>query len=331
MLPLKAPQRLLGRWSARAAGRSEEREAPPGLDLDVRGAGRALWLMTKAVFRSFYNHHALDHGATMSFYFFLGLLPLLVIAGLVVEVLVKAQGIESLSHSLTLLMPSGVAALVQDELRDMVSEQGRSVAPLSLIGFLVLTTNGIHNLMDVFEVVFGAPPRPWWRQRLIALLWLLVTLLGVSAVLSFAVLLNRTLHAEFGQDLSLLLRIVHRAQSIAASTWELVGALALFLVVSAGALASFYRISVHRPRRVKRRVIPGALVAVACWVLVSWAFGQWVTRIAHYAVYYGGLAAVAVFLLWLYLTSLAILLGAEVNSYLEGERELPPAGRASVP
>ena len=47
--------------------------------------------------------------------------------------------------------------------------------------------------------------------------------------------------------------------------------------------------------------------------------------IGHYAVYYGSLATVAVILLWLYLTSLALVVGAEVNAQLEGVREPPPS------
>ena len=63
------------------------------------------------------------------------------------------------------------------------------------------------------------------------------------------------------------------------------------------------------------------LMSIASWALVSWVFGAYVATIAHYAVYYGGLAAIAVTLLWLYLTSLALLVGAEVNAHLEDAGE----------
>jgi membrane protein len=65
----------------------------------------------------------------------------------------------------------------------------------------------------------------------------------------------------------------------------------------------------------------GTLVALLLWALVSWAFGTYVRTIAHYAVFYGSLATVAVILLWLYLTSLALVVGAEVNAVLEGMRD----------
>jgi membrane protein len=76
---------------------------------------------------------------------------------------------------------------------------------------------------------------------------------------------------------------------------------------------------------VQRKVWTGTFVALSLWALVSWAFGTYVRTIAHYAVFYGSLATVAVILLWLYLTSLALVVGAEVNAILEGMRDEPKA------
>ena len=82
------------------------------------------------------------------------------------------------------------------------------------------------------------------------------------------------------------------------------------------------------PRGVRRRVWAGTIVALVLWGLVSWAFGTYVKAIADYAVYYGSLATVAVILLWLYLSSLSLLVGAEVNAHLEGMRV--PSGATMV-
>jgi membrane protein len=96
------------------------------------------------------------------------------------------------------------------------------------------------------------------------------------------------------------------------------------LVSLAGAiagLAAFYRVSVSHRKRVARRVFPGAALAVALWLVISWGFGLYVRSLTDYAVFYGSLAAVAVLLVWLWLASLAILVGAELNAQLEGLRD----------
>ena len=90
------------------------------------------------------------------------------------------------------------------------------------------------------------------------------------------------------------------------------------LLVALLGLALFYRFAVEHPPGIHRRAWPGAIVAIASWLLVSWVFGAYLGSLGTYAVYYGSIAAVAVLLVWLYLTSLALLLGAEVNAMLEG-------------
>jgi membrane protein len=94
-----------------------------------------------------------------------------------------------------------------------------------------------------------------------------------------------------------------------------------FLVLGMIGLAGFYRFAVERPPRVRRRAWPGAFVAMSAFLFVSWGFGAYVSSLGSYALFYGGLAAVAVLLFWFYLSSLALLLGAELNAQLEGVRD----------
>jgi hypothetical protein len=99
----------------------------------------------------------------------------------------------------------------------------------------------------------------------------------------------------------------------------------LTLAVSIGfsvlALAGFFWFSVSYPSRVRRRVLPGAVLAVFLGLVISWGFGIYIRSLTNYAVFYGSLAAVAVLLVWLWLASLAILVGAELNAQLEGRRD----------
>lgn len=112
-----------------------------------------------------------------------------------------------------------------------------------------------------------------------------------------------------------------RRQRILRTSGERALALSLSVLFATAVLAAFYRFSVSHSKRVKRRVLPGAALAVVLWLVISWAFGLYVSTLAEYAVFYGSLAAVAVLLVWLWLTSLAILVGAELNSQLEGLRD----------
>lgn len=274
------------------------------------------------VIQGMFEHSAFDHAASMSFYFFLGLVPLLVAAGYLL-----ASSIDSFEHlALTLLQlaPPMVADLITSQLRSIANQPSRSVAPLSLLGFMILTTNGVHNLMDVLELVTRAPHRPWWKQRLMSILSVL-GLLEVGIAMSWGIVKVNALFGEGPtQSASGLTLVYETLRQLAASTWHQLGALLVCAALLAGGLAAFYRYGISHPPRVRRRVWPGTFVAIGCWVLFSWAFTTYVTRIGQYAVYYGSLATVATLMVWFYLTSLSVLLGAEVNAQLEGMRQPYP-------
>jgi len=280
--------------------------------------------LSRSVVRGLFEHHAFDHAATMAFYFFLGTIPLLVFAGMLVGNVLERQGMEELAAPLYRSMPKVAADVLRSELYKMGTTSARSVAPLSAAVFFWLTTNGVHNLMDVFELVLGARPRPWWRQRFVAVVWVVAGTLAVAAMTWLVLLMNG---AASDLDAAHLPSLLHRLSDFVASGWQRVGVLSLFVGMMTVGLATFYRTSIVHPPGVRRRVWWGTFVALLLWALVSWAFAEYVKTIADYAVYYGSLATVAIILLWLYLTSLALLVGAEVNVQLEGLRVVQTRAR----
>jgi len=267
--------------------------------------GRA-FAFVKSVVAGLFRHHAFDHAATMAFYFFLGSIPLLVVFGLLVGAIVQRSGAE----------------LIRQELQDIASEHASSIAPLSFIGFVWLTTNGVHNLMDVFEVLVGARPRSWLRQRGIAILWVAGTLVTLVTATWFLLVANGVaLELQTEKGIPGLLR---RPGDFLGQTWQRVGVVLVVVFLATMGLAIFYRVAVVHKAAIRRRVWPGTLVGIVLWTVVTWGFGAYVRTIGHYAVYYGSLATVAVVLLWLYVSSLAIVVGAEVNAQLEGVRRDHP-------
>jgi len=65
-----------------------------------------------------------------------------------------------------------------------------------------------------------------------------------------------------------------------------------------------------------RNLWPGTLTALAAWLLLSWLYALYVDRVAHYSVLYGSIGTVIVLLVWLYLSAVALIMGAEVNGVL---------------
>jgi membrane protein len=157
--------------------------------------------------------------------------------------------------------------------------------------------------MYVFENMFWSRPRPWYWRRAIAMLCVIAGIAIVGAVTTLAV------------GAAMLHPLLGRIVALTVPTLTLIGM-----------LTAFFRISIRRDHVFRRRrVLPGVLVTVVLWAILSALFSYYVATLARYATLYGGVAAIAIFLIWLWLLALALLVGGEVNAQLDGVRG-PSAG-----
>ena len=304
--------------------------------------------------RGLMAHDAFGAAASVAFWVFLSLVPLLVIVGFLVGLVARTRGVDVLVGPILEIVPGTAESVVGKELQRLGSGSGLSVAPLGVVGFLWTASAGLHNLMDVLETAAKARRREWWKQRAIALGWVVVGLATACTLAWLLVQTDAAINAYDGPATGAppatsatsrtpppaSSRLVDRPiqartpgapsransfrrrmdRAMHAPLEKLIAA-ALLLAAGSALLAGFYRFAVEHPPRLRRRVWPGVMAAILSWFLVSWAFGTYVASIADYALYYGSLAAVAVLLVWLYLTSLALVIGAEVNAQLEGLRD----------
>jgi membrane protein len=103
---------------------------------------------------------------------------------------------------------------------------------------------------------------------------------------------------------------------------------ALLAIVFA-ALSALYRFGPSpRPLGPTRHIWPGAAIATALLVIVSWGLSEWVERVARYALFYGAFGSVIVVVLWFYLSTIALVLGGFVNAELERGSGAPAPDRS---
>jgi membrane protein len=275
--------------------------------------GRALLLMVDTLD----EHHAPIAASAIAFDAFLSFVPLAAFAGLVLHRLHENGDV--FVDALFRAAPTPVADLLAAAIGRLSDDDAAVVAPLSVVAFVWTTSAGVSTAMSVFEKMFHSPLRPWWWRRGIAMVCVLAAVATLAAVASIAVGL--------------------RMLSPGA------GALAAYLLPGAtlvAMLAAFFRISVRSgqvapsaqrtaPVPLRRRVAPGVLVTVLLWMIVSGLFSFYVRTLSRYATLYGGLAAVAIFLFYLWLLAIALLVGGEVNAQLDGLREPTPAATDQAP
>jgi uncharacterized BrkB/YihY/UPF0761 family membrane protein len=244
--------------------------------------------------------------SAMAFDLFLAAIPMLALAGWLSGKLMADQ--ESVLRSTALLLnltPNEVQALIWQQLdRFSVGK----IAPFALLGALWAASGAFTTSMSLLESSAGPSGRPWWKRRVLALCWVLVSILAFGAAAVLAVWLSggpaRVLAALSGGQGELDPRV---------SRWLL---LSLLAALAVGLLSLFYLYAAPRPN-VKRRVLPGATLAVVFGGLVSLIFAYYAGHLARFALFYGALSAVAITLAWLWLICFVVLAAAELNQLLE--------------
>ncbi|MBK6461378.1 MAG: YihY/virulence factor BrkB family protein [Myxococcales bacterium] len=291
----------------------------PPLDPSARWVMR-LGRTVRRLAEGLYYHDGLSAAPAMAFHFFLSLLPLVVVAGWLLGRFARTRGVEAFFAPVFTSAPTAVVTISRGELERLAAADLK-LAPLALGGFFWLASSGVHGMMDAFERALSVPTRrPYWKKRLLSLCFVAGGLVAVCAVSFLAV--GWEAIATAAHDVPAVtggLHIPPSAVRLRAHVDKALGLGAFFAFAVCG-VAIFYRLAVAYPIGVRRRIWPGAVLAIVLWLVISWAFGLYVGSLGQYTLYYGSLAAVAVLLVWFWLTSLALLIGAELNAQLEGAR-----------
>jgi membrane protein len=238
---------------------------------------------------------------------------ILVITTLLARVPAGTTVVGEVRSFLEQFLPAGSMYLLESALesRQMYSTQVLfSATTLSLFAGLGL----MLSLMEGFRRAYQLPQGEWgfWRKYMRALL--LVPIVLVPLWLASLLLV-------FGQQIEgwMINNSDHELRHIVLFSWRLVR-WTLAMAASVSVLSALYHFGTRRCEHWKW-VIPGALGATFMWFPATLLFGWYVTRIADYSMFYGSFAAGIATLVWLYITSLSALLGAELNGVLFRARQ----------
>jgi membrane protein len=195
-----------------------------------------------------------------------------------------------------------------------------SVAILAPMGVML-------SLMEGFRRAYRLPRKVWsfWRLRWTATALIpisLVPMIFASAILVFGHQIELWMIDNADHELRFYVLILWRAVR-----W------AISVATGIAVLTVIYHFGTPRTQ-IWRRCVPGAVLATLTWFFTTLVYGWYVTRFAVYMVVYGSLAAVIATLVWLYITCLSILIGAEFNAQIfpktELERRTGAAGGADA-
>jgi membrane protein len=298
--------------------------SPENRSRDRRGGGEAperptqlpagsWWAAVKRTVREFKVDNLKDWAAALTYYSVLSIFPALLVLISLVD-LAGRSTIQSLLDNLGQVAPGSVNQILESAIRNLQRTRG-SAGVLALVGLaaaLWSASSYIAAFMRASNAIYDVPEgRPLWKTLpiRIGVTVIVMVLLAASAV---AVVVTGGLADRIGR----LLGIGRTAVTI----WDVAKWPVLLLVVSF-MFALLYWASPNA-RQGFRWVSPGGILAVVLWVVASVAFAIYVANFGSYNKTYGSLASVIIFLVWLWLSNTAILLGAELNAELERGRAI---------
>ncbi len=212
------------------------------------------------------------------------------------------------------MLPPDAAATLERTLTEVLSVRRSGLVSLGALVTLWAGSAGMSTVMTTMNTVWGEEEtRPWWRRRLLAVGLTIVFAVFIVAALILMVFGPRLGHmaAELfglGAAFTLLWNFVSVPLVIAC---VLVGVQIVYYVAPSGG-------------QPWRWITPGAVLAVALWLAMSFGLRTWVANFGNYSATYGSIGGVILLMLWLYLTSYVMLVGAEVDA------EIEKAARAGV-
>ena len=262
----------------------------------------------------------LGWSAQLSFYFLLSIFPtlffLLVLSGYFLGQ--GTQTRERLIGYLGALAPESSARLVNTVMRQITHGASGSKLVWTLLVAIWAGSSGMTAITSALNVAYDVEEtRPWWKARLVAIGLMLALVLLMSSALAFLL---------YGGKLGGFVASYFGLGSAFSVGWTILR----WPLVLAFILLAFNLLYLYAPNLKHRGwhwLMPGTVVGVGLWLLVSFGFDFYLSYFNTYDLTYGSLGKVVVLLLWLYLTGIAILVGGEVNS--EIERALDKAEQAS--
>ncbi|MEO6882182.1 MAG: YihY/virulence factor BrkB family protein [Mycobacteriaceae bacterium] len=265
--------------------------------------------------REFSRDQCTDLAAALTYYAVLALFPAVVALLSLIGLVGKSQ--ETVDTVLSLLRDAGAggaADSLKPTLTSLSTSSGAIVAFIIGIAGALWSASGYVNAFSrsMNSIYNKAEGRPVWKLRP-AMLAVTVLLVVLVALVLVGLVVSGPVASAVGSTIGL--------GSAAVTAWSIAKWPVMLVVVVLIVAILYYATPNVKPPKF-RWISLGAVLAILVWVVASALFGFYVANFSSYNKTYGAFAGVVVFLLWLWITNVALLFGAELDAELERGREL---------
>ncbi|HEX8706458.1 MAG TPA: YihY/virulence factor BrkB family protein [Myxococcaceae bacterium] len=241
-----------------------------------------------------------DAAAALTFYGVLSLFPFLLFIVALAGLIIQPAQVQALLGELGREVPQAFSRLPSEQLAELTSSPNRGLLTFSALAAVWSATAGVVSLMKALNTAYGVTEgRPRWKVYGIALGMMLAG--AVLALLAGLVAVAApVLATRLGQPWTML------------AGWLRLPLAALLMMSLWAALYSVLPDTRHQ----FKFIMPGSVVGVLVWLAASMGFSFYVSRFSTFGITYGALGGIIVLLLWMWISALALMLGAEINAVL---------------
>jgi membrane protein len=275
---------------------------------------RHWWPVLKRTVGEFKDDNLTDWAAALTYYSVLAIFPALIVLVSILG-LVGESATQPLIDNLGTVAPGPAKEIFTNAIKNLQGDQGAAgvLFVVGLLGALWSASGYVAAFMRASNAIYDMDEgRPIWKTLPLRV-GLTIVLLVLLALTTIAVVLTGGLAEKVGDLLGL--------GSTAVTVWNIAKWPVLLVVVSfMFALLYWAAPNVKHPGF--RWISPGGVLAVIGWLIASGAFALYVANFSSYNKTYGALGGVIVFLVWLWISNIVILLGAEFNAEVERQRAI---------
>ena len=251
-----------------------------------------------------------DQSAALSFFLLLSFFPLLLILLSLLGLLSQSGPVlqEMLQKYLGRLAPSEASGLVDRTLTEVMRGAGAARISIQFLLTWLPASQGITAIIEGLNHAYGVEDsRPWWRKLLGAFLLTILALLILAAGVMILI---------FGGHVSTIIGNISGYGGLVSELWQVMDwAIFVGLVFLLFNVLYIYGPAVKHRRW--RWFMPGTVVGMAMWLIVSFGFKVYLHFLDYYSHTYGSIGAVVVLMLWFFFFGISIFAGAVVNSEIE--------------
>ncbi len=258
----------------------------------------------------FFDHNVGQNAAALAYYLLFSLFPLLIFISNFLGLL--DLNVFGITQALQQVLPQDAVGIIENYLDHITHTSSYTLMVFSLVFSVWFPMRAVQGLMTDVRHAYGqGNPKhllPYIGRQLV---FTVVFLIGLVLTLLFSILGRQvisTINSFLPEDFLKL-------SGYLLGAWQYLRFLPVGLMMMA-TVGTLYVVSLDERPRIKS-ILPGLLLASGLWLIVSIGFSFFVENFNHYSLIYGALGAVIVLLIWLHLTAMILILGAEFNAALQ--------------